>query len=30
VRFWQSRGFTPLELPPTIPSGTTVWLGRSI
>lgn len=30
VRFWQSRGFSPLQLLPSIPSGTTVWLGRSI
>ena len=29
-RFWQAKGFRRLELPPSIPSGSTVWFGRVI
>ncbi|MDE1994364.1 MAG: GNAT family N-acetyltransferase [Rhizobiaceae bacterium] len=30
VRFWASRGFSRLELPPEVASPTTVWFGRYI
>ena len=28
IRFWSSRGFVPVELPPDLASDTTVWFGR--
>lgn len=30
VRFWSSRGFVPVELPPGFASATTVWFGQSL
>ncbi|WP_349957962.1 GNAT family N-acetyltransferase [Rhizobium sp. ZPR3] len=28
IRFWSSRGFAPVELPPALVSETTVWFGQ--
>ncbi|MGZ9720610.1 GNAT family N-acetyltransferase [Rhizobium miluonense] len=28
IRFWSSRGFVPVELPPGLASETTVWFGQ--
>ncbi len=28
IRFWSSRGFVPVELPPGVASETTVWFGQ--
>ena len=28
VRFWSSRGFVPVELPPGLASETTIWFGQ--
>ncbi|MFK0163982.1 GNAT family N-acetyltransferase [Rhizobium sp. NPDC090279] len=30
IRFWSSRGFVPVELPPGLASETTVWFGQSL
>ncbi|ENN85975.1 hypothetical protein RHSP_16225 [Rhizobium freirei PRF 81] len=30
IRFWSSRGFIPVELPPGLASETTIWFGQSL
>ncbi|MBM7049571.1 MULTISPECIES: GNAT family N-acetyltransferase [Rhizobium] len=30
IRFWSSRGFVPVELPPGLASETTVWFGQPL
>lgn len=30
IRFWSSRGFVPVELPPGLASESTVWFGQSL
>lgn len=30
IRFWSSRGFVPVELPPSLASETTVWFGQDL